>query len=328
MNWTDKEVMEHILEVSTGKTYSDAARYLSDMYEEYVSPEQLRSAIRRYNERGRVKTERFNSVGQRKSVPLVPKQNPSYRRSEVVEEVTFGAVGDTHLASKWERLDCLESIYDVFQDRGVRDVYHTGNFVDGEATFNKHEIVAHGIDGQCDYFLRNYPRRGGINTWMVWGSDHESWWSDKLGINVGEYFEDQAHRFGREDIHDLGFMEADVPVIENSKRYIKVIHAGGGSAAAVSHTSQRIVDGYEDYERPDLLLVGHYHKAHYLPNYRGVAIIQTGTFQEQTPFMRKKRLHADLGGWVVTVGLSEEDKIVKLQAEFISYPSKLWSRNR
>jgi hypothetical protein len=87
---------------------------------------------------------------------------------------------------------------------------------------------------------------------------------------------------------------------------VRVLHAGGGSGAAISLTSQRIVESYHEREKPHILLVGHYHKSEYLPDYKGVHIIQTGTTQEQTPFMRKKRLAAHLGGWIVKVTVSPD----------------------
>ena len=150
------------------------------------------------------------------------------------------------------------------------------------------------------------------------------WYKQKYGLIMGEHVEDTARRNGRKDLVYLGYMERNVVLTNNSNRIIKVCHPGGGSSYALSHTGQKIIDSYEDYEKPDILLIGHYHKASYLPNYRGVAIIQTGCTQEPTPFMRKKRLHADLGGWIVSVGLDKNDNITGINTEFISYTPRPW----
>ncbi len=320
MNWLNPQVISTVREVCVGRSYAEAAEILSAQYAEYITGEQLRSALRRDKQRGKSEEQRSTFSKPARATPRAS----SYRRLPVVREVTFGALGDSHLCSNYERNDILESLYDIYAERGVQTVYHTGNWIDGEASFNQHEIHTHGIDGQCTYFLRTYPQREGIVTRYIVGDDHENWWHQKHGIDIGKHLEDMAKRVGRDDLHYLGFMEEDVPVVEGSERTIRVLHAGGGSSYALSHTSQKLIDTYEEYEKPDILLVGHYHKAHFLPCYRGVMVIQTGTTQEQTPFMRKKRLHADLGGWIVTIGLSDEDTIVKAQAEFIAYPARNW----
>lgn len=322
MNWLNKDILDEARETCVGRTYNQAAVILTEKYGEYITGEQLRSALRR--SKRRVYDDRERSGFQK---PAITKSRPvAFPRKRVDREIIFGAVGDSHLCSFYERNDILESLYDIYQERGVERVFHTGNYIDGEAPFNQHELYAHGIDGQCEYFIRNYPQRNGIQTLYIDGDDHENWYSHKFGIVVGRHLEDLARRSGRTDLIYLGSMENDVALIDGSERTVRVLHAGGGSSYALSHTSQKLIDTYEEYEKPDILLVGHYHKAHFLPNYRGVAVIQTGTTQEQTPFMRKKRLHADLGGWIITVGLDEEDSIVQLQAEFISYPARSWKR--
>lgn len=320
MNWLDRDIMNNVREVCMGRTYGQAASLLSEQYGEYITAEQLRSALRRFKQRDVVQEARA-SLAPTIVQPIKTVKQGAFQRLPIEYEFTFGAVGDSHMCSNWERNDILESLYDTFEDRGVETVFHTGNWIDGEASFNQHEIHTHGIDGQCQYFVDNYPRREGIITKFVDGGDHENWWTQKHGINVGKHAEDLARRAGRNDLQYLGFMEADVDM---HGVVIRVLHAGGGSSYALSHTSQKIIDSYEEYERPDILLIGHYHKAHFLPYYRGVAVIQTGTTQEATPFMKKKRLHADLGGWVVTIGLNSEGAIGKLQAEFVHYRSNAW----
>lgn len=317
ISWTSDKFMSEVSEICQGKTYIEAAKMLSEKLGSYINPEQLRGAVRRYKARG-------NTQEARLSVPAATTSKVVYEpvlRDEVVQLVTFGAIADSHLCSNYERIDILESLYDIFQERGINTVYHAGNYIDGESSLNNEEIHVHGIDGQANYFVQCYPRRGGITTYYISGDDHEAWFK---GIDMGKHVQDIAVRMGRDDLKYLGYMEADVPLAEGSDRTIRVLHAGGGSSYALTYTSQKIIDGYDDNEKPDILLIGHYHKSSYLPNYRGVAIWSLGCQQEQTPFMRKKRLHADLGGWIITVGLNNEDQIILVSSEFISYPSRPW----
>lgn len=246
-----------------------------------------------------------------------PKQN-------TIKPVTvrFGAIGDTHLCSKYERLDVLQAVYDTFASEGITDVYHTGNYVDGEARFNFSDIHTHGMDDQLHYFVQQYPQHSGMTTHFIAGDDHEGWYVQKNRVDIAAHTEDIARRVGRTDLRALGYMEADVPLLSGAIK-MRVLHAGGGSGAAISHTSQKIVDSYSEDEKPHILLVGHYHKAEYLPNYRNVHIFQTGCTQEQTPFMRKKRLHADLGAWIISVSV-QPDGTMRVAGEFLAFHPRKW----
>ncbi|MFK5283596.1 hypothetical protein ACI3PL_28885, partial [Lacticaseibacillus paracasei] len=73
----------------------------------------------------------------------------------------IGFCGDSHLCSKYERMDILNALYDYYEEQGITTVYNTGNWIDGEARFNKHDINTHGLDNQIDYFIKNYPKRNG-----------------------------------------------------------------------------------------------------------------------------------------------------------------------
>jgi hypothetical protein len=231
----------------------------------------------------------------------------------------FGVTGDNHLCSRYERLDVLNSLYDLFEKEGIKVVYNTGNWIDGEARFNKHDLKQHGMDNQINYFINNYPQRKGIETHYITGDDHEGWYTQREGINIGRYTEFKAKEAGRNDLIFLGHMEADI-VLEapNGQTVIRVLHPGGGSSYAISYTSQKIVESYTGNEKPHILLDGHYHKAGY--NYiRGVHVVQTGCTQDQTPFMRKKRLAAHLGGWIIEFSVDDNGAITRFKQEFVPY---------
>ena len=83
--------------------------------------------------------------------------------------IRFGAIGDTHLASKYARLDVLNALYDIYKKEGIKDVYVAGNWIDGEAPFNKYDLHCIGIENQINYFLTHYPQRRGITTHILSG---------------------------------------------------------------------------------------------------------------------------------------------------------------
>ena len=210
----------------------------------------------------------------------------------------IGAIGDTHLCSKYARLDCLDTWYDEAAGRGIKTVLHAGNWIDGEFPKNRHDLLVHGMDAQMRYLAQHYPRRDGMATLAVWGADHEGWYAQREGADLGRYAENTMRAAGRTDWRDLGYMEAYVRLRHaesGASSMLALMHPGGGSAYAISYAPQKIIEGYDGGDKPGVLLIGHYHKASYQLT-RNVHAVQVGCFQDQTPFMRQRKLAAHLGG--------------------------------
>jgi len=223
--------------------------------------------------------------------------------SNSLHEFRFGFVTDNHIGSKYARLDVLNDLYDRFAARGITQVFNAGNYIDGEARFNKFDLEIHGMDPQLRYLAEQYPQREGIKTYFIAGDDHEGWYGQREGIDIGRWTERVMRDNGREDFIYLGFMEADVDLINaktNKSARMRVVHPGGGSSYAISYAMQKLVESYEGGDKPAVVLGGHYHKQEIL-NYRNCWIIQGGTTEDQTPFMRKKKLEAHVGGMIVTL---------------------------
>jgi len=115
----------------------------------------------------------------------------------------------------------------------------------------------------------------------------------------------------------IGHQEADITIgKDDCKATIRLFHPDGGTAYAISYHSQRYVAELPSGTKPDVLLLGHYHKAEML-FYRGVCVIQGGTTQAQTPFMRGKKISAAMGFWIVEVVIAPE-RVVSVTSRF--YP--------
>lgn len=237
--------------------------------------------------------------------------------------ITFGIIADMHLCSKKSRLDVLNAAYDEFARRKITTVLCPGNYVDGECRFNTHELKAHGVADQCQYCIDHWPSRPGIKTYFVDGDDHEGWYQQRDGIEFGRYLMLEAKAQGRNDLVYMGYMEADFELkAPKGKAVIKVIHAGGGSAYAFSYASQKLVESFQGGEKPAVCIIGHYHKQEYcFP--RNVHCLQAGTTQDQTNFMRKRKLAAHVGFCIVTLQQDIKGSITKFCPEF--YP--FWDRD-
>lgn len=199
----------------------------------------------------------------------------------------FGFVSDNHLCNKHSRLDVLKAAYDYYEREGITEVFNGGNWIDGEARFNKTELVtAPGMDRQIEYMLQEYPQRKGITTHYIAGDDHEGWYQQREGVEVGRYLQMRAEGIGRTDLRYLGYGEADVKLAYGTgSAVLRVVHPGGGSSYAISYTDQKRVESYQGGEKPQIELAGHYHKFNYgYP--REVHAVQTGCTCDQTSTLR------------------------------------------
>lgn len=243
----------------------------------------------------------------------------------------FGFCSDQHLGSKYSRLDVLADVYRRFQDEGISRVYNSGNWIDGECRFNKHELLIHGMDDQLDYLVEHYPSIPGITTYAVAGDDHEGWYSQREGVDIGKHAFSRMRDAGRDDWVDLGYMECFVDLVHKvTKRVSKmcVMHPGGGSSYASSYKPQKIIESFSGGEKPAVLLIGHYHKISY-NIFRNVHAVQCGTTEDQTPFMRKRQIHADVGAGICELHQDAETGAVdKCRIEFWTYFVEGYYNNR
>lgn len=207
----------------------------------------------------------------------------------------IGHTADNHLCSKHERLDVLNWGYDIFAEEGVTNVYNGGNWLEGECRINRHDIKIFGLEAQADYFVENYPQRKGMTTHYVSGNDHEGWWNHREQINIGKFVEAKAYRAGRQDLHYLGNVEADVKLVcGRGSAVMKIMHGGGGNAYALSYVLQKTVEAFQGGEKPSILHVGHHHKFCYCYP-RNVHAFMPGCTEDQSIFMRTRKIEAHVG---------------------------------
>jgi len=233
----------------------------------------------------------------------------------------IGGISDTHLGSKHERLDVLNALYDLYEEAGVTQVFHGGNWIEGEARFNRYDINVYGMDAQVDYFIDHYPQRSGLTTYYVAGDDHEGWYQQRELVNIGERLEERAQARGRQDLVYLGYVEADVQLVGPGgvSTPMRVMHAGGGSSYAISYAPQKIIESLQGGEKPSILFIGHYHKAVYL-FIRNIHTVSLGTGQDQSMFMRKHKIEAHVGGWIIRFKQDPIDgHITRFAGEFIPF---------
>jgi biotin operon repressor len=290
-----------------------------------VSPKRIRDAVQEMASRGILLMQTVDGRhGLMDSIAIPPgKSSVAGNRGDWTH--TFGVTSDNHLCNRNSRLEVLNAAYDHFEREGITTVYNAGNWIDGEARFNKSELIAApGMDSQIDYMIDKWPVKKGITTHYVAGDDHEGWYQQREGIEIGKYLEMRAIEQGRDDLHYLGYGEADVALNYGSGSAImRVVHPGGGSAYATSYTEQKLVESYQGGEKPHVILMGHYHK--FNQGYpREVHTIQCGTTMDQSLFMRKKRLQAHVGFLVVKIKQDDAGAVSRMGVEFFPFYDKAY----
>lgn len=244
---------------------------------------------------------------------------------------SFGVTSDNHIGSKYARVDVLDDLYDRFERAGVQAVLNAGNWIDGEASFNKHDLVVHGMDAQLRLLAQQYPRRAGIKTYAVAGDDHEGWYAQREGVDIGRYAQRVMEDAGRDDWVDVGYMEAHF-ILRNANTeasaVMALVHPGGGSAYAISYSIQKIVEVLDGGEKPAVGVYGHYHKL-WAGNIRNVWCLQSGCTQDATPFMRKKKLAAHVGGAIMDLEQDPETgAIIGFTPKMLRYFVRGYYENR
>lgn len=108
--------------------------------------------------------------------------------------------------------------------------------------------------------------------------------------------------------HFIGYHEGDI-IINNCK--IKLWHGeDSGGSYAHSYRLQKLVEAFNGGEKPQILFTGHTHKSMYLYD-RNIHCVSTGCLQNQSGFMRTKRLSAHVGFWIIEVLLADNGEVQK-----------------
>jgi predicted phosphodiesterase/biotin operon repressor len=291
-----------------------------------VSPKEMGKEINKIRDKG-ILVDSFGTDFQlAKSIAPVEEPLVIDFKKHKEKEYCFGAIADTHLGSKYERLDALNCLYDRFESYGVDTVFLGGNMLEGEARFNIYDIYVRGVEDQVSNFVEKFPQRKGITTKFVTGDDHEGWYVQREHIDIGRVIIDRAKDAGRSDLEYLGHMERDIEFKqEGGSSILRVIHAGGGSSYAISYTSQKYVETLQGGEKPSIVIAGHFHQFdHSYP--REVHVIQPGCTQDQTPFMRKRRIQAMVGGVVMWVKQNDIGIFTSVKVEFLPFFDRKYYR--
>lgn len=230
-----------------------------------------------------------------------------------LEHLKLLLISDTHLCSKYDRIDILRYLYDKAEKNEVKTVLHSGDFTDGHSTRPEHiyELKEHSYEGQVDYCVEKYPTFSG-KTYVIQGN-HDDWWYKSSGSEIVKSIAKQ-----RDDIVYLG---PDVADLKLGKLKIRLFHGSGGGSYAKSYRIQKYLDAIPMEERPDILQTGHIHQSFYMKQDK-THCFQTSCLEDLTPYCRMLGLANDKSCWWVDVDFDDKGNIHKVTSELETFGDK------
>ncbi len=246
-------------------------------------------------------------------------QGNIYQVPNNLDHLKLLMISDTHLGSKYDRLDILKYLYQEAERRKANYILHSGDLTDGKSNRDEqvYQLKEHSYTGQRDYVVENYPKSE-IPTYYIAGN-HDLWWIKQCGADICQ---DIANK--REDLTYLG---SDCEDLKIGKLKIRLYHGKGGSAYAKSYKLQKYLDSIPPEERPHILQTGHIHQAFYLKE-GNTHCFQTSCLQDLTPFERSMGFRNDKSAWWVTVRFDDNGNVFSVQQELESFNDKTKRKKR
>ena len=242
------------------------------------------------------------------------KSDDIYQIPNNMEHIKLLLISDTHLASKYDRLDILRYLYARAEDNKVNYVLHSGDLTEGLSGRPQqlYELKEASYTGQRDYVIDKYPQSD-IPTYICSGN-HDLWWIKQCGADIVKDICNQ-----RQDLHYLG---SDCEDLKIGKLKIRLFHGRGGQAYAKSYKIQKYLDTIPIAEKPHILQTGHIHQAFYYKQ-DDTHCFQTSCLQDLTPFARSMGLSNDKSVWWVDVYMDDKGNPIQVKQELETFGKKL-----
>lgn len=241
------------------------------------------------------------------------KNQDVYEIPNNLEKLKLLLISDTHLGSKYDRLDILKYLYAKADEKGVRHILHSGDFTDGRSNRPEqvYELKEPSYQGQVDYCVDKYPTFEG-KTYAIQGN-HDDWWYKSAGSEILKSIAKQRN--------DIIYLGPDIADLKIGKLKIRLFHGSGGNAYAKSYKLQKYLDSIPLTERPDILQTGHIHQAFYMKQDK-THCFQTSSLEDQTPYCRSMGLANDKSCWWVDVYFDDKGNIYKIVPELETFTDK------
>lgn len=213
----------------------------------------------------------------------------------------FGVITDLHIGSKYFHPAKLTAAYDMFEEEGIDTILCAGDVVEGMSSRDGHvfECTHIGYDAQREFALELLGKWGG-KIYSIDGN-HDRWFGKRSGARMVPDIDKLLPNF-----HFLGHDEGDLLIeTPGGTAWIKLWHGEDGSSYAHSYRIQKLIESLTGGQKPHVLITGHVHKQGYFME-RNIHTILGGCIQNQSKWMRGKRLPAHTGFWIVSFTVNDD----------------------
>lgn len=220
------------------------------------------------------------------------------------------AISDSHLASKYDRLDILNYVYDEAIKKDVDFIVHCGDFTDGKSKRPEHvyELREISYEGQKEYCIDNYPKID-KPTYVIAGN-HDLWWYKSTGSDIVKSI--------CEERDDLIYLGSDIADLQVGQLKMRMIHGSKGNAYAMSYPLQRYMETISTKERPHILFRGHSHNSMFF-TYQNMYAVQIPATIDQTPFARAQGMNTQRGVWWIDVEMIGKGKPITIKPQLETF---------
>lgn len=286
-----------------------------------LSPSKLRSALDECREAGY----RLEITGDSVAYKAPEFERPLDTTVDVAQvaggRYVVAAVGDIHFGSLYCKRDYLKDFCAHAYDAGARLFLQVGDMLDGCYTFGTWELSHHGWEQQAQDAFESLPKMPGAR-WLFIDGNHDETFSLKVGMLSGAQLVEYFKARGRDDLRYLGPRGAMVNLVMGNGRYpvrVELWHPRKSLGYALTYQSQNKVRDYSPGQKPQLLLIGHWHSFSYFEQ-RGVHVVACGTFQGQgSAFSKSLGGHVSLGSQIVGWDVTESGTMRNVSVERSQY---------
>lgn len=233
------------------------------------------------------------------------KQRPSAQEHKNITgtKLKFGIISDTHTGHKEFKEHYLYTAFDTMEAEGCEFGFHAGDVTEGMMNRPGHYF-------ECDQYGYKAQRDEAVRVLSYWKKplyimkgNHDASFDSKLGVGI-DIVEDICDR-----VPNAMYLPGDPANITINGLRFRMFHGRDrGGSYAKSYRPQKILDSFGT-DIPNILITGHAHDADF-NKYKGCYIIDAGSIQRLTDFMRGNKLRADVGFWIVEIQQNEAGKIV------------------
>ena len=145
---------------------------------------------------------------------------------------------------------------------------------------------------------------------MFIGGNHEYSHVRNAGFDIGKAVAKERP--------DMIYLGQDVADVDYGKTRLRLFHGSKGQSYARSYRMQKYVEQIPTEEKPDILLMGHYHNSFYM-KYADVHCFQVPSTIDQTPYARSLGLNNEKGAWIADLTTDKQGGIMTIEPEFIDF---------